>query len=503
MTATGTFNAGLTGLSPFTSYYYKAVADGGLNGTGYGAQKSFTTNRLPPVVVTEGANDIMTNAATLNGDLYLMGTAPTAGVYFQWGTAKGGPYPNPTPSENLSNPGPFMARLTGLTPHTTYYYQAVANGDGPAFGEEQVFTVGSFPPSVITNTASGIATGSATLNGDLRFLGSATTVNVSYEWGTRQGGPYTNKTPSQATTAAGTFRADISGLSPFTAYYFRAKADGGIYGASHGQEMSFITSSVPPSVSTGYATNITTNTARLNGSLSSLGSAVLVNVSFQWGTSPASYTHETTAQAMTVAGSFWADLAGLSQGATYYFRARAVGNGTTAYGVEQNFTTLTPVPPPPTPLNPLIGTGTVTSHGSSVPGIASTTQPVPLPIIIVQSASLSSYKVSPGTPVTVTADVVNRGTVNGSSRIKLYVDGEEDSSQGITVESGGNRPVYFTVTRNQPGTYSVYVGGVQAGSFVVAEYIDPDIILLISLLLILASLVLGLIYVWRRRQQEY
>ena len=103
----------------------------------------------------------------------------------------------------------------------------------------------------------------------------------------------------------------------------------------------------------------------------------------------------------------------------------------------------------------------------------------------------------------VTANIANRGTVNGSSRLKLYVNGEEDSSQGVTVESGGNRPVYFTVTRSQPGTYAVYIGGVEAGSFVVAEYIDPDIILLISLLLILASLVLALIYVWRRRQQEY
>jgi len=501
MTATGTFNAGLTGLSPFTTYYYEAVADGGLNGTGYGTQKSFTTNRLPPVVVTEGANDIMTNAATLNGDLYLMGTAPTAGVYFQWGTSKGGPYPNPTPSENMSKPGPFLARLTGLTPHTTYYYQAVANGDGPYYGDEQVFTVGSFPPSVITNSASGIATGSATLNGDLRFLGSATAVNVSYEWGTKQGGPYTNKTPAQATAATGAFHTDITPLLPYTIYYFRAKADGGLYGASHGQEMSFITSSVPPSVATGNATNITTNTARLNGSLSSLGSAALVNVSFQWGTSHASYTHETAAQAMTAAGGFWADLAGLSQGTACYFRARAVGNSTTVYGVEQNFATLTP--PTPTPLNPLMGMGGQTSHGSSVTGPATTTQPVQLPNVVVQSASLSAGKVAPGDPVEVTANVANRGTVNGSTTIKLYVNGEEDSIQGVTVESGRNRPVYFTVSRSRPGTYDVYVGSVQAGSFVVADSIDPDNILFISLTLIFFSLVLGIIYIWRKRQQEY
>jgi len=160
----------------------------------------------------------------------------------------------------------------------------------------------------------------------------------------------------------------------------------------------------------------------------------------------------------------------------------------------------TPTPTPiPTPANPLIGTNAPTSHGSSVAGTAITTQPVQLPNIQIQSASLSESKVAPGTPVTVTADIANRGTVNGTMRIKLYVNGEEESSQGITVESGGNRPVYFTVTRNEPGIYTVYIGGTQAGSFMVDDAIDPNIILVISLSLIALSLMLAVIMVARRK----
>jgi hypothetical protein len=357
---------------------------------------------------------------------------------------------------------------------------------------------------VITNTASGIATSSATLNGDLRFLGSATTVNVSYEWGATHGGPYPNSTTPQARTATGAFNANLSGLTSFTVYYYRARADGGIYGISRGEEMSFITTLTPPSVTTGDAASITSNSAILNGELTTLGRAGTVDVSFQWGTARGGpYPNTTPPGAKTGPTSFWANLSGLSPGTAYYFRAKADGGAfDIVYGVEKSFTTV-PTPAPPAPPNPLIGMGGQTSHGSSVTGPATTMQPVSLPIIIVQSAALSSSKVSPGTPVMVTANVANRGTVNGSSRLKLYVNGEEDSSQGVTVESGGNRPVYFTVTRSQPGTYVVYIGGVEAGSFVVAEYIDPDTILLISLLLILASLVLGLIYVWRGRQQEY
>ena len=92
------------------------------------------------------------------------------------------------------------------------------------------------------------------LNGNLLSVGSSPSDNVSFQYGTRQGGPYPNSTTPQAKAAAGAFQASISGLSAHTAYYFRAVADGGIYGAGYGREMSFITSNVPPSVATGDAT---------------------------------------------------------------------------------------------------------------------------------------------------------------------------------------------------------------------------------------------------------
>jgi len=401
----------------------------------------------------------------------------------------------------MTGPDAYQAQLTELAAVTTYYYRAKGNGgaSGTGYGDERTFTTGNHPPIASTTDAGGITASSAVLNGNLLSVGNSPSDNVSFQYGTRHGGPYTSVTPPQAKAAPGAFQASITGLSAHTAYYFRAVAYGGSYGAGYGREISFITSNVPPSVATGYATNITTNAARLNGSLSSLGSSSVATVSFQWGTAPRVYTGETAIQSMSAKGRFSADLSGLTPGSIYYFRAKAVGDGT-GYGIEQYFTTLIPAPPPP---NPLIGTGGQTSHGSSVPGIASTTQPVSLPLIQVQSASLSSSKVSPGTPVTVTANVSNGGTVNGSTSLKLYVNGEEDSSQGVTVESGGNRPVYFIVTRSQPGTYAVYIGGIPAGSFVVAEYIDPDVVLFISLMLIFTSFGLGIIYVWRRRQQEY
>ena len=137
-----------------------------------------------------------------------------------------------------------------------------------------------------------------------------------------------------------------------------------------------------------------------------------------------------------------------------------------------------------------------------MPGLtaAPSQSPVILPTVSVKSASLSATKVAPGTAITVTADVVNTGAVNGSSSIKVYVNGELENSRGITVNSGSNTPVIFTVSRNEPGTYSVSVGGTQAGSFTVDQFADPNMILYISGALILFAFALGVMYVTSRRQ---
>jgi hypothetical protein len=154
----------------------------------------------------------------------------------------------------------------------------------------------------------------------------------------------------------------------------------------------------------------------------------------------------------------------------------------------------------------LINTGPPTSRGSSVAGSGSANMqqgPVSLPTVSVRSASLSVGKVSPGTPVTVTANVANSGAVNGAARITLYVNGQEESSQGITVNSGNSTLVTFTVSRNEPGTYSVYVGGTQAGSFTVDEFAGPGPIAIgVGLLFIFIFAAVIIVYRSQRSRQR-
>ena len=111
----------------------------------------------------------------------------------------------------------------------------------------------------------------------------------------------------------------------------------------------------PPTVSTGEATDVTSNSATLNGTLSGRAPAVW----FQYGTTSSSYYYSASVSWSgpgidTVTSS----LSGLSAATTYYYRIAAYDSypgytTDTAYGEEKFFVTLSETPTPtvtPTPL---------------------------------------------------------------------------------------------------------------------------------------------------------
>jgi hypothetical protein len=85
-------------------------------------------------------------------------------------------------------------------------------------------------------------------------------------------------------------------------------------------------------------------------------------------------------------------------------------------------------------------------------------------------------------------------------QVKLYLNGQEETARSIAVSSGQTMPVSFTVSRSEPGIYSVYVGGVPAGGFEVNELADPNMILYASGALILFALVAGMLFITRKRR---
>jgi phosphodiesterase/alkaline phosphatase D-like protein len=290
-------------------------------------------------VTTSDATAIQTTIATLNGNLDSLGTVDAADVSFEWGI--GTDYGNETTPELRTAAGSVQTDLSGLAPNTTYHFRIKAVGrDSTAYGLDMQFTTGPAPPVATTSDAAESGTTSATLRGSLDDLGSTASVSVSFEWGLTTS--YGNETTPESRTATGKYSADLDGLSPNTTYHFRAKAVGDV--TAYGADAQFTTNTTSALVATSDATNVSTNSARLNGELSSLGTASIVKVSFEYGTAPGSYTQTTADQARSSAGAFSADLSSLSPGATYYFRAKADGDGSPVYGVEKSFTVLTAPP---------------------------------------------------------------------------------------------------------------------------------------------------------------
>lgn len=147
-----------------------------------------------------------------------------------------------------------------------------------------------------------------------------------------------------------------------------------------------------------------------------------------------------------------------------------------------------------------VGSGAPTSHGSSTTGPSPVGQPVGLPNIVIQSAAISVRTVTPGTPITIVADIANKSAVNGNKRITLYVNGQVESTQGITVNSGGSTQLTFNVSRSEPGNYMVYVDGVPAGSFKVELFRESDMVLIFSITMLAMAFIVGVIMIWRRQR---
>lgn len=169
---------------------------------------------------------------------------------------------------------------------------------------------------------------------------------------------------------------------------------------------------------------------------------------------------------------------------------------------------LVPATPSPTPnplLQELLENESETPSGSSggAKGTYGYGPPVGLPTIVVQGASISARAVTPGSPVTVTADIANKSAVNGNKKVTLYVNGQVDTTQAVSVSSGGHSKLTFNVSRSEPGDYLVYVDGVPAGSFKVELFRESDIILVISTTLVATAFLLGMVMLWRRQRTGY
>jgi hypothetical protein len=350
------FTKSLTSLSPNTLYYFSAEGTNS-GGTGWGSSQNFTTSVAIPAVTTSAASSITSTSATLNGNVTdTGGENPTVTVY--WGTSDGGTTPaswsdnsSPTSPSQPQGIASFIKNLTGLTPGTLYYFNAKdTNSGGTGWGSSQNFTAGISAPTITMSAASGITTTDSTLNGNVTATGGENPTVTVY-WGGSDGGTNpaawsNNSSPTSPAQPQGiaAFTKNLTGLSPNTLYYFNAKATNS-GGTGWGTSLDFSTDVASPAVTNGIgATNITINSARLNGNVTDTGgenpNAVVYWGLTDGGTTPTLWS-DNYSLGVEPLGAFHHDVIGsLSPSTLYYYRMRVTNSASTAWaGSSENFTT--------------------------------------------------------------------------------------------------------------------------------------------------------------------
>ena len=296
----------------------------------------FTIAEITPVTLP--ASSVTASTATLNGTVNF----PTnMDCYFQYGTTTN--YSNTTTVTNVPPTGnaAVSAVIGGLSAGSVYHFRLVAtNAAGVFTGADLTFTnsATTVAPTATTQPATNITTSGATLKG---LVNGGDQTGYYFEYGTTIS--YGNVTTA-ASVPSGTndysVSAAINGLSVETVYHFRVVATNYL-GTNFGSDLTFLTLSVPATVTTQPATGLSNTVAQLNGTINPNGT--LTTYYFQYGATT-NYGTTTTPTSLSVASTnitVSEAITGLSPGSVYHFRLVATNNAGIVFGLDKVFTPTT------------------------------------------------------------------------------------------------------------------------------------------------------------------
>lgn len=332
---TGVFTSKLTGLVQSTTYYVRAYATN-KKGTAYGIQVTFSTKSLG--LTTKPITSITINSAEGGGIIGTDGDSLNVSARgICWNTQSAPTIIN-SKTTNEKGIGEFTSSITELSLNTKYYVRAyVTNTAGTIYGNEVTFTTQNGIINLNTKSPTTITPTTVTIEGNITSDGGSTITERGFCISKLPNPNITNKI--QNGSGIGTYISNITELSQNTTYYIKTYAINSV-GTVYGNEINFTTLNVI-SLSTYVASDITSNSATLGGSVLSDGGLEVTSRGICYGTSP-NPTIESNIKIINGygLGSFTNSITGLSPETKYYFRSYGTNSNGTVYGTQESFTTL-------------------------------------------------------------------------------------------------------------------------------------------------------------------
>lgn len=245
----------------------------------------------------------------------------------------------------------FTDIVQNLKPNTTYHVRAYTSiSTGPAFSNVITFKTSDIvQPKIRTDVATSITINSAKMQGTLETKGTFDISEYGIVWSSTNASPTTSDSKiaktGNVTTFPSSFIFEITNLAVNTNYNYRAYViSNGV--TTYANTLSFRTLAITqPTITTDAASNISINSAKLQGTVTTKGTFNISEYGICWSSTN---TNPTTADAKstktgnitTFPSVFTVDATNLSVNTTFNYRAYVISNGVTTYGNTLSFKTL-------------------------------------------------------------------------------------------------------------------------------------------------------------------
>ncbi len=355
------FNALISSLDTEAWYYARAFATNGEEVV-YGEQISFLTIEGLPSVETAGCTQVTSSSAKVQCKV----TDDAGSEITARGVCYGlSPLPDTTGlhTRDGAGIGAWESNLSNLSPNATYYVRAYAtNAYGISYGNQMEFMTREGLAVVHTGQVSSVTANSAACSSEVVSDGDRQVTERGICWGKS---PYPTTSGSHVSngTGVGSYTCSMTNLDPGTLYHVRAYAINSA-GTVYGEDVTFNTLTVAPTVTTQAANNITSSSANVTGVITSTGGASITEAGFVYQSEGEYNTH--SVQVHVSSGSFSYQLTNLSPGTTYYVKAYARNSNGLGEGSIVTFTTSSGQPQVSTVSSSNVGSQSATVTGKII-----------------------------------------------------------------------------------------------------------------------------------------